>query len=40
MMTADLHFLRIKTDTAPKTSLNAQGGVTYALLKDADSTEV
>lgn len=39
-MTADLQFLRIKTDTAPKTSLNAQGGVTYALLKDADSTEV
>ena len=39
MMTADIQFLRIKTDTAPKTSLNAQGGVTYALLKDDNSTE-
>ena len=39
MMTAATQFLRIKTDTAPKTSLNAQGGVTYAVLKDVDSTE-
>lgn len=39
-MSTETQFLRIKTDTAPKTSLNAQGGVTYALLKDDDSTEV
>ena len=38
-MTTDTQFLRVKTDTAPKTSLNAQGGVTYALLKDAASKE-
>lgn len=38
-MTHETQFLRIKTDTAPKTSLNAQGGVTYALLKDTESTE-
>lgn len=38
-MTHDVQFLRIKTDTAPKTSLNAKGGVTYALLKDMESTE-
>lgn len=39
MMTAATQFLRIKTDTAPKTSPNAKGGVTYAVLKDVDSTE-
>lgn len=39
-MTTETQFLRVKTDTAPKTSLNAQGGVTYALLKDTASTEV
>lgn len=39
MMTNDVQFLMIKTDTAPKTSLNAQGGVTYALLKDVASTD-
>jgi len=39
MMTNDVQFLRIKTDTAPKTSLNAKGGVSYALLKDIESTE-
>lgn len=39
MMTHEVQFLRIKTDTAPKTSLNAKGGVTYALLKDMESTE-
>jgi len=38
-MTTDTQFLRVKTDTAPKTSLNAKGGVTYALLKDAASKE-
>lgn len=38
-MTTDTQFLRVKTDTAPKTSLNAQGGVTYALLKDPASKE-
>lgn len=38
-MTTERQFLRIKTDTAPKTSLNAKGGVTYALLKDVESTE-
>lgn len=40
MMTHDVQFLRIKTDTAPKTSLNAKGGVTYAVLKDTESTDV
>ena len=39
-MTTETQFLRVKTDTAPKTSLNAQGGVTYALLKDTASKEV
>jgi hypothetical protein len=39
-MTHDVQFLRIKTDTAQKTSLNAKGGVAYALLKDTESTEV
>lgn len=38
-MTIDIQFLRVKTDTAPKTSLNAKGGVTYALLKDEASKE-
>jgi len=38
-MTTDTQFWRVKTDTAPKTSLNAKGGVTYALLKDAASKE-
>lgn len=38
-MTTETQFLRIKTDTAPKTSLNAKGGVTYALLKDVESME-
>lgn len=39
-MTNETQFLRIKIDTAPKTSLNAKGGVTYAVLKDSASTEV
>jgi len=39
-MTTDTQFLRVKTDTAPKTSLNAKGGVTYVLLKDEASKEV
>lgn len=38
-MNTELQFLCIKTDTAPKTSLNAKGGVTYAVLKDVDSTD-
>ncbi|MBS0349127.1 MAG: hypothetical protein JSR69_21990 [Proteobacteria bacterium] len=38
-MTHDIQFLQIKTDSAPKTSLNAKGGVSYALLKDSESTE-
>lgn len=38
-MTDETQYLRIKIDTAPKTSLNATGGVTYAVLKDAASTE-
>lgn len=38
-MTNDVQFLRIKTDTAPKTSLNATGGVSFALLKNVESTE-
>lgn len=38
-MTDETQYLRIKSDTAPKTSLNAKGGVTYAVLKDAASTE-
>ena len=38
-MITELQFLCIKTDTAPKTSLNAKGGVTYAVLKDVDSTD-
>lgn len=39
-MTTETQFLRVKIDTAPKTSLNAQGGVTYALLKDTASKEI
>lgn len=38
-MTTETQFLRIKTDTAPKTSLNATGGVSFALLKNVESTE-
>lgn len=33
-------YLHLSTQTAPKTSLNAQGGIVYALLKDEASTEV
>ena len=33
-------YLHLSTQTAPKTSLNAQGGIAYALLKDEASTEV
>lgn len=33
-------YLHLSTQTAPKTSLNAQGGIVYALLKDEDSTEI
>lgn len=39
-MNTALPYLRIKTVTAPKTSLNAQGGITYAVLKDSDAKEV
>lgn len=33
-------YLHLSTQTAAKTSLNAQGGIVYALLKDEDSTEI
>lgn len=33
-------YFHLQTLTAPKTSLNAKGGITYAVLKDAASTEV
>lgn len=33
-------YLHLSTQTAPKTSLNAQGGIVYALLKDEASTDV
>ncbi len=33
-------YLHLHTLTAPKTSLNAQGGIVYAILKDEASTEV
>ena len=33
-------YLHLATLTAPKTSLNAQGGIVYAVLKDETSTEV
>lgn len=33
-------YLHLSTQTAPKTSLNAQGGIVYALLKDEASTEI
>ena len=33
-------YLHLSTQTAPKTSQNAQGGIVYALLKDEASTEV
>lgn len=33
-------YLHLATLTAPKTSLNAQGGIVYAVLKDEASTEV
>lgn len=33
-------YLHLSTQTAPKTSLNAQGGIIYALLKDEASTEI
>lgn len=33
-------YLHLQTQTAPKTSLNAKGGITYAILKDSASTEV
>lgn len=39
MMTTETQFLRIKTDAAPKTSLNATGCVSYAVLKDTESTD-
>ena len=39
-MTETPTYLHLFTLTAPKTSLNARGGITYAVLKDADSTEV
>jgi len=33
-------YQHLSTQTAPKTSLNAQGGIVYALLKDEVSTEI
>lgn len=33
-------YLHLSTQTAPKTGLNAQGGIVYAILKDESSTEV
>ncbi|MFZ4535928.1 hypothetical protein [Propionivibrio sp.] len=39
-MNSAIEYLRIKTLTAPKTSLNAQGGITYAVLKGVDTQEV
>jgi hypothetical protein len=33
-------YLHLSTQTAPKTSQNAQGGIVYALLKDEASTEI
>lgn len=33
-------YQHLSTQTAPKTSPNAQGGIVYALLKDEDSTEI
>ncbi len=33
-------YFHLATLTAPKTSLNAQGGIVYAILKDEASTEV
>jgi hypothetical protein len=33
-------YFHLQTLTAPKTSLNAKGGITYAILKDSASTEV
>jgi len=33
-------YLHLATLTAPKTSLNAQGGIVYVVLKDEASTEV
>ena len=39
-MTDTPTYLHLFTLTAPKTSLNARGGITYAVLKDVDSTEV
>lgn len=38
-MTTETHYLCIKTDHAPKTSLNATGCVSYVVLKDAASTD-
>lgn len=35
-MTSPTQFLLIKSQTAPKTGLHAKGGITYAVLKDAD----
>ena len=33
-------YLHLSTQTAPKTSPNAEGGIVYALLKDEASTEI
>ena len=33
-------YLHLSIQTAPKTSLNAQGGIVYAILKDDASTEI
>ncbi|MEN9480331.1 MAG: hypothetical protein RLZZ298_1726 [Pseudomonadota bacterium] len=38
-MSTDKQYLLIKTMTAPKTSLNARGTISYAVLKDTDDTD-
>lgn len=39
-MNTPISYLRIKTLTAPKTGLNAKGGVSYAVLRDAEGKDV
>lgn len=39
-MTAPLNYLCIKTLTAPKTGLNAKGGISYAVLRDTEGADI
>ena len=39
-MTTTASYFRIKTQSAPKTSLHATGGISYAVLRDADNNDV